>query len=74
MNCGVAFRSLSSDFSSTNWPIAYQSADLSRCLCQCVPKHWLSIFSTSSRSAAASLDVILSGFVPFALLYLTWSQ
>jgi hypothetical protein len=59
MNCGVAFRSLSSDFSSTNWPIEYQSADLSRCRCQCVPKSLLEIFITSSRSAAASFDAIL---------------
>jgi hypothetical protein len=34
MNCGVAFKSLSRDLSSTNWPIEYHSADLSRCACQ----------------------------------------
>jgi hypothetical protein len=36
MNCGVAFKSLSRDLSSTNWPIEYHSADLSRCACQVV--------------------------------------
>ncbi|KAH8627734.1 hypothetical protein IG631_17502 [Alternaria alternata] len=55
MNCGVALRSFSNDFSSTNWPMEYHRADLSRCGC-C--QHML-IDSlahgllTSSRSALA---------------------
>jgi hypothetical protein len=32
MNCGVAFRSVVRHSSSTYWPMAYQRADLRRCV------------------------------------------